>query len=193
MPDVKTSIEDAFKSVLKEKPYSKITVSEICDRACVSRRTFYKYFQDKEAIVGELFDRHVMKPLRDVHAILPLRDTKLMENVFIERMYESIYAERAYYTDLVGPMRGCDDTFLRVATWAIHAFNTEHIQRIVEGRADWKIDYVAYFFASSQAMLVQKWISDGMEVSPAELAELYNSITMPFWERVYKGRKANLI
>lgn len=43
-----------------------------------------------------------------------------------------------------------------------------------------KRDYVAYFFASSQAMLMQKWISDRMDIGPDVLAEIYNDLTMPF-------------
>ena len=46
------SIADAFQSLLEEEPYSKISVSRICDRAAVSRQTFYSLFESKENIVA---------------------------------------------------------------------------------------------------------------------------------------------
>lgn len=42
---------DAFEELMLEKPYEKITVSEICKRSTVRRGTFYKHFEDKEALL----------------------------------------------------------------------------------------------------------------------------------------------
>lgn len=186
MGDAKTSIENAFKEIVSEKPYQKITVSEICDRAFLSRRAFYFHFKDKEEIVADLFDLHVIKPLRDIHALLRKDDIEMMQESIAVRMYENVYDEGEYYRNLIGPMRGHDDTFLRVVTWAIYDYNREHIP-LLSGRSDvqdWIVDYIAYFFASSQAMLMQKWISEGMVISPKKLAGLYIRITMPFWRNI---------
>ena len=45
-----------------------------------------------------------------------------------------------------------------------------------------ELDYVAYFFASSQAMLMQKWIFDGMPLTPEELGTLYKQMAGYYWE-----------
>lgn len=182
------AIERAFKAALVTKPYSKITVSEICVQADVSRKTFYALFRDKEAIVESLFDQHVVNPLRNLQHTLVMDDRLLMQDAFTVRIYESLYKEKPYYTDLVGPMRGRDDTFLRVVTNAIYELNMKHIEVMVKMHEGWKRDYAAYFFASSQAMLMQKWISDGMTIPPKELAKLYNSFTMPFWKNLLIAR-----
>lgn len=49
--EAKESVVVSFKELVGEKAYDKITVSEICERAGVSRKSFYADFQDKEAIV----------------------------------------------------------------------------------------------------------------------------------------------
>jgi AcrR family transcriptional regulator len=41
-------LEDAFKSLLSEKPYDEISVADITDRATVNRATFYAHFEDKQ-------------------------------------------------------------------------------------------------------------------------------------------------
>jgi len=40
-------LEDAFRALLAEKPFSKISVGDIAERATVNRATFYAHFDDK--------------------------------------------------------------------------------------------------------------------------------------------------
>lgn len=40
------SMVSAFTDLLREKPYNKITVKDICSRSFVHRNTFYYHFQD---------------------------------------------------------------------------------------------------------------------------------------------------
>ena len=50
------SIISALFELMKKKPYRDITVTEICDGAGVTRRTFYRIFQSKEAVIEGRFD-----------------------------------------------------------------------------------------------------------------------------------------
>lgn len=54
-------IEQCFLELLKEKPASKITVTELCDKAQINRATFYKHYLDipdlMEKLEEELFAR----------------------------------------------------------------------------------------------------------------------------------------
>ena len=53
------SMQDIVRStfeLMKQKPYRDITVKEICDGAAVTRRTFYRIFQSKEAVIEGRFD-----------------------------------------------------------------------------------------------------------------------------------------
>ena len=44
-------IADAMMSLLDEKPFSQITVSELCKAACISRQTFYTLFTSRENVM----------------------------------------------------------------------------------------------------------------------------------------------
>ena len=58
-------IAAAFTALLREKPYSQISVSAICKEAGVSRQTFYALFAAKENIVlYVLHKRHTFHPGR---------------------------------------------------------------------------------------------------------------------------------
>lgn len=56
-------IADAFVSLLREKSYESISISQICRKAGISRQTFYSLFASKENIVAyELERKHSFTP-----------------------------------------------------------------------------------------------------------------------------------
>lgn len=181
MTETQERVISALKELVAEKPYAKITVHELCARADISRNTFYANFDDKEDVIRFVFETNVVQPIRDLNELLSNVDLEPLMNRINEQMYERLAADGEFFKRLIGPMHGHDDTFLRIVTQTIYRLNMALIPRITTLSKPWEIDYTAYFFASSQAMLMQKWVSDGMEVSPQELAGLYSSITRPFW------------
>src|SRR5690606_1863878 len=51
----RASLVEALRSLLHEKPFHDVTVKDIAARAAVHRATFYAHFDDKHAMVGDLF------------------------------------------------------------------------------------------------------------------------------------------
>ena len=52
----KDCLRNAMLAILDEKPFEKISVTEICERAGVSRITFYTHYGSKYDLVSEYFD-----------------------------------------------------------------------------------------------------------------------------------------
>lgn len=180
--DAKACIIASFKRLLESTPYAKITVADVCRDAHLSRKSFYAHFTDKEAIVREEFDAHVIKPLENFNELFSLKEAGNLSSLIQEKIYANVAQERAYYENLIRPMRGSDDTFIRVATNGIYDFNMKMFAVLGTRVPALEADYAAYFFAASQAMLIQKWVSDGMPLSPKELAQLYLKMTRSFWD-----------
>lgn len=103
----------SFIELLAEKPVNDITVIEICERAGVSRKTFYKYYSDQFALLAgmqeDLFAdyRDQLEGLpADIFAIAPelIRFTgenrvlmkaafaNRSENSFVDRVIADLYA-----------------------------------------------------------------------------------------------------
>lgn len=62
--------ESLFELMTQAKQkYSSITINQICDRAMVHRTTFYKHFEDKDALLVYGF-----KPYKDEALTIPLLD-----------------------------------------------------------------------------------------------------------------------
>lgn len=177
----KEAFERSFRELVKDLPYSKITVTEICRKAHLSRKTFYDNFQDKEEVLEAIFEDDVVKPIITMNALLTARQSFDLMELYMQNVYTTIYEDKDFYQRLVRPMKGVDDTFLRVVTHSLERLNHSIMSEVstVQGL---EREYVAYFFASSQAMLMQKWIFDGMPLTPEELGTLYKQMAGYYWE-----------
>ena len=52
----KKCLRDALLELMKEKPYKKITVREICEKSNTGRVTFYNHYDDKYDLLLDCFD-----------------------------------------------------------------------------------------------------------------------------------------
>ncbi len=177
----KEAFEKSFRELVMKMPYFKITVTEICREAHLSRKTFYDNFQDKEEILEAIFEDDVVKPILTMNSLLSVNQSRDLMEMYMQNVYTPICNDKEFYQRLVRPMKGVDDTFIRVVTNSLEKLN-HHIMADVSSAEGVEREYVAYFFASSQAMLMQKWIFDGMPLTPEELGSLYKKMTGSYWE-----------
>lgn len=52
-------LEQCLQELMLTESYSQITIGHICDRACISRKSFYRYFSSKEGCLYALLDHAV--------------------------------------------------------------------------------------------------------------------------------------
>ena len=55
----KSWIFEAIMVLMEEKPYNKITVSDITEKAGIARPTFYRNFDDKDDVIFEYLDNSI--------------------------------------------------------------------------------------------------------------------------------------
>lgn len=178
---ISEATERAFRELVAEKPYRSITVSDICERAHLSRKSFYSRFSNKEDIVAVIFRRDIIKPLEDINTLFDYSEVRNMGVLPYIKMYQSLYENRDFYEHLVRPTGTGGDVFVRVATDAIYRYDLPLIAILGVTADETEADYIAYFFASSQAMLMRKWISEQMAMPVEKLASLYLRMTESFW------------
>ncbi len=178
---ISEATERAFRELVAERPYRSITVSNICERAHLSRKSFYTRFSNKEDIVAGIFRRDVIRPLEEIHSLFDRNEVRDMGVLLYIKMYQSLYENRDFYMHLVRPTGSGGDVFVHVATEAIYQYDLPLIATLKVASDEREADYIAFFFASSQAMLMRKWISEGMAMPVEKLASLYLRMTESFW------------
>ena len=56
----KKAIAESLKKLMKEKPFEKISVAEICEECGLTRKSFYYHFKDKYDLVSWIFDHEFL-------------------------------------------------------------------------------------------------------------------------------------
>lgn len=54
-------IEECLLDFMQTSPYSEITVNDICEKAGIPRKSFYRYFTNKDSVLHSLIERILME------------------------------------------------------------------------------------------------------------------------------------
>lgn len=179
MSDVVDAIEKSFKELVAIKPFRSVTVKDICEGAYISRRTFYANFVDKRAVIAYLFRRDAVDSMRRVLELLSADEAMGIAPVILERFYGGIYENRDFYTNLVKPMCGVDSTFELVVARALRKVIEEYVAKQRPSIDSRQLYIGAYYHASAQAILLEKWIHDNYDPPAEQLAGYQAEIIGP--------------
>jgi Transcriptional regulator len=180
------AIVQGFRELLEILPYDKIAVYQICEKAGVSRKTFYVHFQNKASIVNRIVYDDVIAPLVKMNEVLPVvidndNMVSTLPPVLNESIYKAIYRDKEFFSRLCCHAGSLDSPFVDAFIVGVQDLNHKILDVVGYSIDPWERDYIAYFFSSSNALLIQRWIRSGMTVPPEKIAALYNRMSMSFW------------
>lgn len=78
------TIKDTFLELLKQKSFTKITVTEVCKNAEINRGTFYLHYYDIYDILSDIFNDMTQDMLTTVDHLFCLNQKKLFLSVLSE-------------------------------------------------------------------------------------------------------------
>lgn len=156
-------IETAFLQLLKEKPVSKITVTELCQNAQINRATFYKHYLDipdlLEKLEEELFTQ--IRSAFENHIVSP--KTYLMEILtYIHRESDRFIILSSNNAD----PNLMTKTFL-ICYEGIYPLLKDNLPKIEDQQRKMLYSFLSY---GSGGILTQ-WIKGGMQQSPSEVSD----------------------
>lgn len=61
----KRALSNALKELMEEKPFEKISVSDICEKCHMNRKSFYYHFRDKHDLANWIFDMEFIELARE--------------------------------------------------------------------------------------------------------------------------------
>ncbi len=156
----KARLAAAFFELLETVPYEKIIVSEICQRAQVTRQTFYRHFENKQSVAVWYFKEEAARSMFRVGRELSWHDS-LLEVVRLaqqSRIHRDLFRGDEYDSVKMHACR-CREETLRQT---ILDFQPEKLTETVE--------FQIRFFARAEV----ESMANG-EHSPQQLAELIES------------------
>ncbi|OJV87046.1 MAG: hypothetical protein BGO39_33320 [Chloroflexi bacterium 54-19] len=156
----------ALIEVTLEKGYDAVTVRDITDRADVGYATFYRHYQDKDALLEDVLD----VVLNELISLF-FKDNTLPENmkelssmlfVYVKENYEIIRVLlSSRYTSVIGKRMLEDGT-------------RKLLERNIP-KTDSPVppEIAAYHLVASTINLIEWWLENDMRLSPEEMGRIY--------------------
>ena len=164
-------IRNAFLELLREKPVSKITVKEICERSEINCATFYKHYKDPFDLL-EILEEEILEHIQtmlsqrtytDISALYIDMLNMLEENEELYRILTSDHGDRSLYSRL---FMSC---YQQVFPLIRHKFpNLNHLKQ----------NLLYYYISQGCSGAVSYWFTNGMQESPKEIAEFISKATL---------------
>ena len=152
------SLEISLMQLLEKKELKKITISELVERAGVSRAAFYRNYSSKEQILEEIF-KNTVQGITD----------KLEEFNFKTEMYQIwlfLFKEAKKEARVIS--LAIDYNFEKLLTQAVFDF----LEKRNRNAKKMTNSYMNFFWSSAVVSVLSKWIKDGMKVPAEKIASL---------------------
>jgi AcrR family transcriptional regulator len=180
----KEAIKSSFVEMFMTMSYGSVSVAMICKAAHVSRTAFYGSFYGREAVLREIVEDDVVKPLSSIRNNMDMRTIKSASTLLMELIYKSIQNKADFYLRLNMLDNGA--LLQKILTSSFMTLNNEVLENSSVSEDEKR--YAGFFFASSNATLVGRWLSNNLDVTPEMLAKFYNKWTLSYWLEAYPGK-----
>lgn len=155
------SLSIALIYLMNEKPFEKITITELVDRAGVSRTAFYRNYESKEDLLSEI-GKSLTNRISELRGLN--RNREFSYDWYLD-LFRTIKEHKESYSlfinaNLTVKMLFNRNTFVDVVFPASE--RTERYRLIAEEGA--------------MQNVINTWFSEGMKESPEEMAELCSSL-----------------
>ena len=171
----KEDIQEKFKNMIKSS-ISHISISQICQEANVSRKTFYKYYDDIYDLIQQIIQHDLFEPLTQLSTMDHLKANDSI--TVLNSMYSTIYKQKDFYSHLY--YRYKEEDVLKQCIFKENVkLNTVIFQNIHEDETE--KNYHIHIAAMAGANLIEKWIVEDYSISSRQLAEIFYKYIARAW------------
>lgn len=177
-PKAKIAIAETFFNLLDEKEYAEISVMEICKEADYSRRTFYRYFKNKEEIIVEYSSYSILKYLESFNISKKLFSADFCEQYFkfweSQSILRKLLLNSEFQLDLINH---------------INQATSEAIHKNLEGTYKDKenLSRLTTFILGGITSVLIQWIQEGCLTSSKEISEHYEAMLSEYFNILQSG------
>lgn len=171
--ETKKHIESIFISLYKEKEINEISVTELCKKAKINRRTFYNHYEDIYILRKDI-ECEVITAFK---AFYPVMLDSVINQNFTDEATEIIENFAKEYKEIIL-------LFITIRTSksfleTVRKYSSDCIQKVLPFYLDLSvpinrsiIEYISY----GQMGIIIWWITEGQNVNIKDLAETINKI-----------------
>lgn len=155
------AIMNSFVKLLSEKPFDKITVTDIVEDCQITRRTFYYHYADLYELTESLFRHETERAIADYEEIGSWEESFIRDCRFVVENKRAVYhifksahrAELEKYVD-------------KIASEVISRFIDRQAAGLDVQARDKQL--VCAFYCHALSGLLYQWLEDGMKEDPED-------------------------
>ncbi len=176
MQDVNVKYVDivkAGKELFWKFGIKKVNVAEICQKAEVSRATFYKYFDNKEKLAIYILKSVIDDGIREYQEIMNSEDDfeRKIQKTILFKIEKSKDISKEFMNDLYkGEFNELNEYFMKVNDDNLQMIKDDYRQAQFDGhiRSDIKIEFILFYINKMYEMIIdEKLIS--LYASPSDM------------------------
>lgn len=160
MPDsniTKKALASTLKELMNEKSFAKISVTDICERCGMNRKSFYYHFQDKYDLANWIFDMNFL-------TIMKKYGHEDSQTIARELCYH-FYEERNFYRKLL-KIEGQNSFKEHFHDFLYSLFHTKLSEMTggIEGISEFQLN----FFSDAVVSTFDRWLTGYDPIEPEE-------------------------
>lgn len=175
-------IRESFLSAMETKPYSRITVKEICDGAQINRATFYNHYKD----VYDLMDHIEAGLLSDVDTMIEDADFTDL-SAYLEMLLQNMRREGKTWLALISS-NGKPEILTEIGRHITHQA-LPLLKANLKGRDEEEVHLTYLYILNGSAGVMRQWLTDGCRIPEAEVAHTLAELTQRSADTGKNGRK----
>jgi AcrR family transcriptional regulator len=154
------TIRTTFEQMLCEMPYREITVKELCERAMVNKKTFYRYYETMDFLLAEFQENMMSEYLTRVEGLRIPEDLEA-----ITRAFFSFALERGEVFEHIT----CADPHT-----ALQRQMTERVMARHDSEAPTNPErsIIMSFVTEATLAIYRQWVADGKAIPPERIADI---------------------
>lgn len=168
---------DALFDMMKKKNYENITVKEISENACLSRRTFYRFFKNKNELLNYFFEKMIDEYLQILNKNIdqitnPAKIT--LENVIY--IFLNFWWSKRQETRILIKQGLFMNIFVKNSVRWKKIYKTFKLPWHIKDETD-NLNYISNFFIGGYINVISYWLMSKDPKSTDEISNIiYNSI-----------------
>ncbi len=163
----KMVLRESLLELMKTKPVVKITTTELCKHADINRNTFYTHFDSPEQLLNSIEEEFFKEIKCSIVRLLKngsIIDLLTEICVFISKNIDICSVLFSEYGDKEFLKRIFDLAYERsLNEWRLAGMKND---------VGLKADYLYCFCLNGSIAVIQKWIAEGLKMTPKEVALL---------------------
>ena len=159
-------LEQGLLQAMLQQPYEEISISDLCDRLGVPRKSFYRYFSSKDGALAALVDHTLMEYEQEMPNLKRTKKRDAVEDM--ERYFEFWQEKKA----LLDALERSGLSGILVERSTFHAVRERMMPKYLVGLPADKQSIALTFAVCGLLAMVIQWHHNGYQQTVREIAEV---------------------